>query len=197
MMNMATLSFTTNLMNIPANTYQTRTGFSGAEQAGTTCRSCANSTRWEKKEAEAQKLPVFKCRNCGKDKRADAFSKHAQCRTGYDLSRCKDCKKAAHDYGETSNEYRILTRARSRARKKGQEFNITLADIVIPELCPVFGVKLVYGDLDWTPSIDRLDASRGYVKGNIAIMSNKANRLKNNATAEELRAVAAWLDLLV
>lgn len=67
---------------------------------------------------------------------------------------------------------------------------------MIPELCPVFGVKLVHGDLDWTPSIDRVDATCGYVKGNIAIISNKANRLKNNATADELRTVAAWLDLI-
>jgi predicted RNA-binding Zn-ribbon protein involved in translation (DUF1610 family) len=178
-------------------TYRTRTGHSGAEKAGTTCRSCVNVVRWEKKEAKADDLPFFECKNCGKRKRADGFSKHASCACGYDTSRCKDCKKAARDYGATSHEYRIFNRARSRARKKGQEFNITLADIVIPELCPVFGVKLAYGDLDWTPSIDRIDASRGYVKGNIAIISNKANRLKNNATAEELRTVAAWLDLLI
>ncbi len=178
-------------------TYSTRTGFSGAEKAGTTCRSCVNVTRWEKKEAKTDDLPFFDCKNCGKHKRADAFSEHAQCVSGYDTSRCKECKKSAHDYGATSHESRIFNRARSRAKRKGQEFDITLADIVIPELCPVFGVKLVHGDSDWTPSIDRIDAARGYIKGNIAIISNKANRLKNNATADELRAVAAWLDLII
>ena len=71
----------------------------------------------------------------------------------------------------------------------GRDFDLSLEDIVIPDRCPVLDVEFVYGDPDWTYSIDRLDNSKGYVKGNIIIVSNRANRLKNDATKEELQNV--------
>ena len=71
----------------------------------------------------------------------------------------------------------------------GRDFNISLEDILIPDRCPVLGEEFVYGDPDWTYSIDRLDNSKGYVKGNIIIVSNRANKLKNDATKEELQHV--------
>lgn len=42
------------------------------------------------------------------------------------------------------------------------------------------------GDLDTSPSLDRIDPTRGYVRGNIQIISNLANRMKNNAKDEQL-----------
>ena len=42
-------------------------------------------------------------------------------------------------------------------------------------------------------SIDRKDSSKGYVKGNVAIISRRANLLKNNATIAELKAVLAFM----
>ena len=74
----------------------------------------------------------------------------------------------------------------------GREFSIELEDIVIPDKCPVLGHSFVYGDCDWTYSIDRVDNDKGYVKGNVEIVSNKANRIKNSATEEELKAVLAF-----
>lgn len=55
--------------------------------------------------------------------------------------------------------------------------------------CPVLGVPLVDGNT----SIDRIDPSKGYVPGNLQIISSKANRMKNNATVEELRRFAEWV----
>lgn len=84
-----------------------------------------------------------------------------------------------------------LNNARHRAEREGLEFNLTEEDIIIPEKCPILNVPLVIGtrrNYDYSPSIDRLDNSKGYVKGNIWVVSNKANSMKNSATEEELFA---------
>lgn len=79
-------------------------------------------------------------------------------------------------------------------KKKGIEFNLELTDIILPEVCPVFNKPFVYGDTDWTYSIDRIDSSKGYVKGNIAIISNRANRAKNDLTRHELQLIIEYMD---
>lgn len=73
--------------------------------------------------------------------------------------------------------------AKSRANKKGREFSIELSDVVIPALCPVLGIPMD------RPSLDRIDGTKGYVKGNVRVISHRANMLKNNATIEELTLV--------
>ena len=82
-----------------------------------------------------------------------------------------------------------------RAKKKGIEFNLTLDDIPqIPVVCPVLGIPIIPNDgisapSDNSPSIDRIDSTKGYIKGNIRIISNRANRIKADATVDELRMV--------
>lgn len=88
----------------------------------------------------------------------------------------------------------MLRASRHRARKIGVEFNITAEDILpIPELCPVLGIELKMGNkgggLPCSPSIDRIDNSKGYIKGNVRVISNRANKLKNNATIEEMELI--------
>jgi hypothetical protein len=83
----------------------------------------------------------------------------------------------------------ILHRTEIRARVKGLEFNINESDIVIPETCPILEVPIVVGtkgDYEYSPSIDRIDNSKGYIKGNVQIISKKANSMKNSATPTEL-----------
>lgn len=133
------------------------------------------------------------CKTCNKDKPETAFSKHAECVSGYDNSRCKACKKSMWDWNAVPYERRMYNRTRARAKRKGIEFTLELSDIVFPELCPVFKMPFIYGDTDWTYSIDRRDNSKGYIKGNIVIMSNRANRIKNNATIGELEQVISYL----
>ena len=102
----------------------------------------------------------FVCKKCGKKKDSSHFSKHSGCKSGYDISRCKYCKKSEYDWSQVPLNKRIFNRAKSRAKKKGWDFNITLSDIIIPEKCPVFNNPLIYGDLDWTPSIDRINSKK-------------------------------------
>ncbi len=88
----------------------------------------------------------------------------------------------------------ILTRANQRAKEKGLEFSIGPEDVVTPEVCPILGIKLEIGNqggpTDSSPSLDRIDSKLGYVKGNVWVISNRANRLKNDGTAEEHDLIA-------
>lgn len=80
--------------------------------------------------------------------------------------------------------------ARMRAKKFNLEFTIEEADIIIPEKCPLTGVELFPGKLTTSkhsPSLDRIDNTKGYIKGNIQVISYNANKLKNNFTPEELK----------
>jgi len=95
-------------------------------------------------------------------------------------------------------EYRIFYASKTRARRKKVPFNLTIEDIVIPEYCPIFpDIKLVVHEgrpQDDSPSLDRLIPEKGYVKGNVHIISQKANRIKNNASLEDLKAIVNWLE---
>ena len=83
----------------------------------------------------------------------------------------------------------MLSRAKQRALKHGYEFNLTKDDIHIPELCPLLEVPFVLGDkknYEYTPTIDRIDNSKGYIKGNVWVITKKANSMKNSASHKEL-----------
>lgn len=109
---------------------------------------------------------------------------------------CKACRKplSQEHYKTIDPRKSILARSKARAKRLSVDFNLTVDDIVIPKVCPVLGITLEIGaeDTDTSPSIDRIIPELGYLAGNIIIISNKANRIKNNATPEELLKVAAW-----
>jgi hypothetical protein len=93
-------------------------------------------------------------------------------------------------------EKAMLGRAKSRAKKRGIEFNLTLKDIHIPPLCPIFGIPLsmAVGRLnDNSPSLDRIDNNRGYIPGNVVVISQRANQIKNDGTADEHRRIADYM----
>lgn len=88
-----------------------------------------------------------------------------------------------------------LRKAKWRAKRAGVPFDLTAADVVIGDLCPVLGISLVRGSGDGAPTIDRRIPELGYVRGNVTVISNKANRIKNDATLEDLKRIALWLEL--
>ncbi len=88
--------------------------------------------------------------------------------------------------------------AKDRAKRKKIAFTILQEDVVLPATCPILGIPLIVtsgkGMTDNSPSIDRIIPELGYVKGNVAVISNRANRFKSNATAREIRLLADWLE---
>ena len=84
---------------------------------------------------------------------------------------------------------------RKVAKELGLPFNLEEPDIVIPEFCPVLGIRLEFPSksrTDASVSIDRIIPSLGYVKGNIVIVSWRANFIKSDATLEELKRLVEY-----
>ena len=111
------------------------------------------------------------------------------------LKRWKDIQRRSDERKKQKNPIAFLLRqTKSHSKSKGIEFNIDSTDFVMPERCPVLGIPItpfVSRLAPGTPSFDRIDPRKGYIKGNVKIISNRANRLKCDCTdPEELRAVA-------
>ncbi len=86
---------------------------------------------------------------------------------------------------------------KSAAQAQGIPFDIEFHEIEWPTYCPILGCVLEYCSdkrVENSPSFDRIDPSQGYVKGNIQIISWRANRIKNDGTPEEHRKIADYLD---
>jgi hypothetical protein len=90
----------------------------------------------------------------------------------------------------------MLSRAKMRAKKSGIEFTIVFDDLFIPQKCPVLGITLAIGDYDAAPSLDRISNERGYVPGNVLVVCNRANRLKNNGTPQEHLLIGRFYERL-
>ena len=89
-----------------------------------------------------------------------------------------------------SVEDQILYRAKFNAKNRNCDFNLTYDDIFVPKLCPYLNIPIetdfLKNNKDNYCSIDRIDNSKGYVKGNVQVISTLANTMKNKATKEQL-----------
>lgn len=84
----------------------------------------------------------------------------------------------------------MFNRAKARAKQRDIEFNLQPYDITIPTHCSVFGFQLeTGGSSDTSPALDRIHNNIGYVKGNVIVVSGRANRLKSDATLPELERI--------
>ena len=98
-----------------------------------------------------------------------------------------------------ADEFYQIIREKFRRKKASNykhEWNIEFNDLTFPTHCPILGIELNYSASyrsDDSPSFDRIDSSKGYVKGNVVIMSWRANRIKNDGTAEEHQRIADFI----
>lgn len=90
--------------------------------------------------------------------------------------------------------------AKMRAKKKGVPFDLSGRYIygILPDSCPVFGTAFIFAGNKVlgpeSPSLDRIDPAKGYVEGNLRILSLKANQIKNAFSAEDVMRMARWLE---
>lgn len=92
-------------------------------------------------------------------------------------------------------QYYLWYVARTRSRQKGTEFTISKEDVAIPDICPILGLKLTKGDgyLPNAMSLDRIDNNRGYIPGNVRVISRKANLLKSSLTLDVLENIIKYI----
>lgn len=93
---------------------------------------------------------------------------------------------------------KMWQRAKNRAKDKDIDFSISLEDIIIPDVCPILGIKLkehkgISGGRKDSPSLDRIDNSKGYIKDNIRVISHLANQMKCHSSVEEMKKFAKWV----
>lgn len=110
--------------------------------------------------------------------------------------------KHSTDINDLRQRKLMLKAAKQRARRKGLAFNLTPADILIPKRCPALGIVLSYrrtgrhGGQKSSPSLDRIIPRKGYVRGNVIVVSHLANMIKNVGTPEQIIRVGRFFKRL-
>ena len=92
-------------------------------------------------------------------------------------------------------EHYLFYSAKHRAKVRGLAFTLCVEDIHIPTVCPVLGIPLFKSDNKFSPNsptLDRIDNTKGYTKENVIVVSFRANNLKSDATPVELKRLAIY-----
>jgi hypothetical protein len=147
------------------------------------------------------------CNKCKQSKLLDEFyTKHGkpngECKVCFNAFRSTDEYKARvrqreNDKHRKDPRRQMRDQAKIRSQRRGIPFSLEVDDLVIPDKCPVLGIQLRVSERvhdDSSPSLDRIDPSKGYVKGNVAVISYRANTIKNNSTTDELRKIIRYMN---
>jgi len=150
-----------------------------------------------KQETQGKHLKVYVRCECGTEK----WVRHSSVVKKKDIKSCGCWKNKWDRKRGWDDRSAMWSRAKYRARQKGWDFSIDKEDVVIPDKCPLLGIELVChrgkgSHQGNSPSLDRIDPSKGYIKGNVWVISNRANTLKNDATLQELKTLVEKLEAL-
>lgn len=157
------------------------------------------------------------CRNCKMLKTLENYAKwiHPSNNKEYTRGTCRECINLKHQKNQTpaqlrskaqrekkrreNSGYRMFHGAKQRSKNKNIPFDLDVDYInsIIPTHCPILKIELINGtDVfhDNSLSLDRIIPSKGYIKGNVCVISDRANRLKRDATLEELKSLVYYLE---
>jgi hypothetical protein len=149
---------------------------------------------------------MLRCSKCKETKPVEGFAKNKCMKTGY----ANQCKKCTNEYSRSQKNlenrkkrrdrdwvHALVIECRSRARKLGIPFNIDEADLKNQMICPVLGIPMFRTPGKCTensPTVDRIYPALGYVRGNVCVISWKANRLKGASDDPgDFEAIAAYI----
>lgn len=171
---------------------------------------CLKKEAWKIRPTKNIKDGTFRCSGCRNrfpvSERVSSSYRCPPCNRTYHAKLYADDPQKVNDrqnIWREKNIQKVLFRsAKQRAARRGLTFTITLDDVKVPDTCPVLGIPLFpsrgkNAKRGWpaptSPTLDRIDNTRGYEPGNVAVVSWRANSLKKDGTVEELEAIAKWL----
>lgn len=180
-----------------------------------TCIICERNRnqKYREENRNNNQLDIIKCcKICHKDKPLQNIFRSA---SGWYRKYCKDCyenlPQEIKDKDLKTKEIRrinernrhrlnarksMLKAAKGRSKRDNLDFNIEECDIIIPEYCPILGIKIEKGignSTDNSPTLDKIIPKLGYIKGNICVISWRANSLKKDGRLDEFERIVKYL----
>lgn len=191
--------------------YKNSTTFDGYS---TQCKVCNDiSSKRTRKERYADVVVDWQalrmCTRCDEIKPTSEFRQNKWQKDGVNTW-CKSCV-IKYEMTIESQIRMMLTRAKQRAKRKDLSFDIDydyVVDLLSPSIehpiCPVLGFEMKWKTINnpdnkfknKSPSLDRIDNTKGYTKDNVAVISFKANNMKRAYTRDEFMMLVDWLDSL-
>lgn len=144
---------------------------------------------------------MVECRNCGRKfqkKRSTQVFCCGECKVKW-WSLAVNTRDFQLNHKKSYPEKRLHKAAKERAKATGQAFDIEVSDVVIPDRCPILGCEFEsnlgksQGANPKAPSLDKIIPELGYIKGNVQVVSFKANSMKRDGTIKELLNFAEWV----
>lgn len=113
----------------------------------------------------------------------------------------KDINKCMNTTHLTVKDFKLLWKnLKHSAKKRNIVFDLKLTDIDeigIPITCPILNIPLVFNRekvQDNSISFDRIDSTKGYTKDNVIVISYRANKIKSDATLDELKKIVNFYE---
>lgn len=101
----------------------------------------------------------------------------------------------------TKKDFKLLwSQLKSSANKRNIPFDLKPTDIDeigIPITCPILNIPLYFHKnkvQDNSISFDRIDSTKGYTVDNLIVVSYRANKIKTNATLDELKKIVHFYE---
>jgi hypothetical protein len=143
------------------------------------------SARWDAAHPEKRRAlnASYRARNPEKKRAYDI---------AYDAAHREE--KRAYRAARRLNDWATIAcnTARARAKKQGVKFEMKPEDLLpIPAVCPFTLLPFCFitkngKAVAQSPSVDRIKPDRGYVSGNVRVISYQANRAKGDITDPDL-----------
>jgi hypothetical protein len=138
------------------------------------------------------------CTSCKKKLSKENFRKINRSNWQGLYPQCKSCENTLIQARYINNPIpQMLSNAKIRAKQKGVDFNLTSKYLkkIFPKnnKCPITGLNFQFGyknkekiNKNNSPSLDRIIPSKGYVEGNVMVISDLMNRMKQDSTYEDI-----------
>jgi hypothetical protein len=161
-----------------------------------TCCKCGGPGPFAKNKSRPDGLQS-RCKKCQSETAAASYAKNPKkyLKRTHAYQKAHPTQYKAYDATSKARhpERYMWLKARNRAHRRGISFGIEVTDVIIPVTCPLLEIPLVRGTKKvhpGSPTLDRKVPSLGYVKGNVWVISHRANAVKNDATLEEIELLA-------